>query len=285
MVYLFIVTLIWAFSFGLIKDQLTGLDSNFVAFARLAISFVLFLPFLRIKSINNSLRLRLLLTGAIQYGIMYISYIYAFRYLQAYQVALFTIFTPVYVTLINDLLERRFHTRFLIAALFGIVGTAIIVFKEIHQSDLQTGFILIQISNISFALGQIYYKKIMAKVVETKDVHIFALLFLGAILVTGFAASFTTDWSTFIISYNQILTLFYLGGIASGLGFFLWNIGARKTNAGTLAVFNNLKIPMAIVVALLFFSEQTNLPRLAIGSILIISTLLINEWLVFRRKV
>lgn len=284
MLYLFIVTLIWGFSFGLIKDQLTGLDSNFVAFTRLAISFVLFLPFLKIKDIQNSLRLRFLLTGAIQYGIMYITYIYAFQFLQAYQVALFTIFTPVYVTLINDLLERRFHSRFLFAALFGIAGTAIIVYKEIHHSDLQTGFILIQISNISFALGQIYYKKLMSGLSRIKDVHIFALLYFGALIVTGAAAAFSTDWHSFTINRNQILSLIYLGGIASGLGFFLWNIGARKTNAGTLAVFNNLKVPMAIAVALLFFSEQTDLPRLVFGSILIIATLLINEWYFSKRK-
>ena len=38
MIYLFIVSLIWAFSFGLIKTNLTSLDASFVAAARLVIS-------------------------------------------------------------------------------------------------------------------------------------------------------------------------------------------------------------------------------------------------------
>ena len=51
---LFIVSLIWAFSFGLIKDRLAGLDANFVAAARLLISLLIFLPFLRPGSCRAS---------------------------------------------------------------------------------------------------------------------------------------------------------------------------------------------------------------------------------------
>jgi len=58
MIYLLIVSLIWAFSFGLIKGQLTGLDANFVAAARLVVSLAAFLPFLRIKQVPSRLRWR-----------------------------------------------------------------------------------------------------------------------------------------------------------------------------------------------------------------------------------
>lgn len=91
MLYLLIVSLIWAFSFGLIKGNLTGLDSNFVSFARLLISFIVFLPFLRLKLVNKNLSLKLILTGALQYGLMYISYIYSYQYLKAFEVALLSL--------------------------------------------------------------------------------------------------------------------------------------------------------------------------------------------------
>ena len=35
--------------------------------------------------------------------------------------------------------------------------------------------------------------------------------------------------------------------------------------AGVLAVFNNLKIPLAVVVALAIFGEQANMLRLVLG--------------------
>ena len=44
-IYLVITSCIWAFSFGLIGNRLAGLDPAVVAFARLALSLLAFLPF------------------------------------------------------------------------------------------------------------------------------------------------------------------------------------------------------------------------------------------------
>ena len=57
----------------------------------------------------------------------------------------------------------------------------------------------------------------------------------------------------------------------------MWNYGARRTNMGTLAVFNNLKIPLAITVSLLFFGEQGDLPRLITGGIILLGLIIYNE--------
>jgi len=46
---LLLVSIAWGFSFGLIKGNLTGIDSNFISFARMAFSLVVFLPFLKFK--------------------------------------------------------------------------------------------------------------------------------------------------------------------------------------------------------------------------------------------
>ena len=48
----------------------------------------------------------------------------------------------------------------------------------------------------------------------------------------------------------QGAVLVYLGIVASGIGFFLWNAGARRSAPGVLAVGNNLKIPLAAAVFL-----------------------------------
>lgn len=142
MAYLFIVSLIWAFSFGLIKGNLTGVDSNFVGFARLLISFLIFLPFLKIKKINGRLALKLLLTGMLQFGIMYLTYLAAFRTLKAYEVALFTIFTPIFVTLIDDAFARKFNFLHLATAIITVAGTWVIKRGEIQSPGVMTGFLL-----------------------------------------------------------------------------------------------------------------------------------------------
>ena len=122
MLYLFLVSLLWAFSFGLIKGGLTGLPPAAVAFLRLLIAFAVFAPFLRIRNLRPSDAAKLLLTGAVQYGLMYITYIQAFQHLQAYEVALFTVFTPIYVTILNDLFKQRFNPASLTAVVLAVAG-------------------------------------------------------------------------------------------------------------------------------------------------------------------
>jgi len=266
MSYLITVSIIWAFSFGFIKTNLMGLNPTFVAWARLVIALPLFLPFFRWKRLTVSLAARLFLIGGVQYGLMYVTYLQGFRYLDAHQVALFTIFTPLYVTLIHDLGERRLRSRHLAAAGLAVVGAAVIQYRGIHLRGVLTGFFFMQLSNICFAYGQIEYRRIRPLFAELADSQVYALLYLGAAAVATLATSAAGGWSSFgRLDLKQVFTLLYLGVLASGLCFFWWNKGAVMTEAGTLAVFNNMKIPLAVLVSLLFFGESTNISRLILG--------------------
>jgi len=87
----------------------------------------------------------------------------------------------------------------------------------------------------------------------------------------------STEFGNLEISETQWFTLFYLGVIASGVGFFLWNVGATKVEAGTLSVMNNLKIPFGVIFAFIILGESVNYTQLLIGSIFIIIALIISE--------
>ncbi len=274
---LLFVSLIWAFSFGLIKDNLAGVDSNFVSLVRLLIPTLLFLPFLRLRKLPLRVAWRLALIGAVQYGVMYVAYIAAFRYLEAYEVALFTIFTPIYVTLIYDATQRRFSGLNLSTAVLAVVGTGIVVEASLGQSGLVLGFLLMQASNLCFAYGQVRYKALMREAPEVKDQQVFGLLYAGGVAATLLATLAFTDLPALKVSGAQWLSLLYLGAIASGLGFFLWNHAARRVRIGTLAVFNDLKIPLSIAVSLLFFGEQADVLHLAAGGALVVAALWLNE--------
>lgn len=279
MAYLLFVSLIWAFSFGLIKGNLANVDSNFVGFARLLIALLIFLPFLKFKKINARLAVKLALTGMLQFGLMYLTYLAAFRTLKAYEVALFTIFTPIFVTLIDDAFSKKFNLLHLVVAIITVVGTWVIERGEIQSPGVITGFLLVQISNLCYAFGQVYYKRLMARSEELKDREVFGYLYLGAVIITALATVILVPVSSITLDGKEIWTLVYLGAVASGISFFLWNIGARKVNAGTLAIFNDLKIPLSIVVSLLVFGEKTDIPALLIGGSIILVALVINEYL------
>ena len=273
---LLLVSLIWAFSFGLIKGGLTGLPSSAVAFIRLAVALAVFAPFLRPRSLRPADAARLLLTGAVQYGLMYVAYIYAFHYLKAYEVALFTVFTPIYVTAVNDLFERRINFTALTAVLLAVAGGAVIEYQHLSSPELWRGFLLMQGANLCFAFGQIFYRRTMARLPEARtDLQVFGLLYLGAALTAALAAT-GTAWTALPITPKQAGILLYLGVIASGLGFFLWNIGARRVSSGTLAIFNNLKIPLGILVSVVLFGEIADWPRLLGGGALMALALAVN---------
>jgi drug/metabolite transporter (DMT)-like permease len=158
MLYLAIVSMVWAVSFGLIKGVLSGVDSSFAAAVRLLLALLVFLPFLRLRVLKDwRLALELAAIGAVQYGLMYLLYMRSFTYLQAHEVALFTCLTPVFVTLLDDAEKRRFHAVFLLVAALAAGGMALAVWPATGLqgkagAGLLGGLWLVQGSNVCFAL-------------------------------------------------------------------------------------------------------------------------------------
>jgi drug/metabolite transporter (DMT)-like permease len=284
--YLVLVSIIWAFSFGLIKTYLAGLDPLFVGAARLVVALLVFLPFLRFKGLSKGLVIRFLLIGAIQYGLMYGAYIYTFQFLEAHKIALFTITTPILVSLIDDGFEGRFRFKYLVLALVSVGGAGLIYYNAPNVDGALFGVLLLQASNLCFAFGQVYYRRLIQKHGELRLKSHFALLYAGAVAVSLLMVLVGTNWERTAVSGTQVLVIIFLGLLASGLGFFLWNYGATKTNSSTLAIMNNLKIPLAVSVSLIFFESISaeNLLRLLLGGVVIVGAVILNERLAVRRE-
>tara|TARA_R110002049_G_scaffold237788_1_gene410888 strand:- start:1195 stop:2049 length:855 start_codon:yes stop_codon:yes gene_type:complete len=277
MAYLFAVTLLWAFSFSLIGVYLAGqVDAWFSVLIRIALAALIFLPFLKVKQTPKPLALKLMLIGAVQLGAMYSFYYHSFLYLSVPEVLLFTVMTPLYITLLNDALEKHFNPRFFIVAIIAIGGAVAIRYEGI-SSDFLLGLLLVQAANLCFAIGQVAYKRLMGNsTLEHKSV--FGWFFIGALCValvcyllfgnTDKLPTTTTQWSVLI----------YLGIVASGFGYFVWNKGATLVNVGALAVMNNLLIPAGIIVNVLIWNRDADLFRLAIGAGIILAALLVNQY-------
>lgn len=260
---LLIVSLIWAFSFGLIKGRLAGLDSTVVATIRLALALLVFVPFLRPRGLAAGTIGRLLAIGAVQFGLMYLLYQRAFAYLPAHLIVLFTLTMPLYVAAFDAVAQRKLDPRHALAAALAMAGAAVVVFTGELRGDLGRGFLLMQASNICFAAGQIAWRRTRAALpAAVHDASVFALPYAGAVATSLAWSLFVTNWTALQISTAQWIVLVYVGVVSSGLCFFWWNVGATRVNAGTLAVFNNLKVPLGVACSLLFFSETTDLTRL-----------------------
>ncbi len=278
MALLLLVSFIWAFSFGLIKGRLAGVDPTAVATMRLGLALLVFLPWFRPRRLPLRLAVQLAALGAVQFGVMYLLYQRAFVYLPAYAVVLFTLTTPLYVTFADALVERRLLPRYAVAALFALFGGGVVVLNGSLHGDLLTGFLLMQTSNVCFAAGQIAWRRLRPKFPpDTSDASLFALPFAGALAASFLGSLFTTDWAALHLAMSQAGVLVYLGVLSSGACFFWWNHGATRVNAGTLAVFNNVKVPLGVACSLVFFGESADLFRIACGGMLMVFGVWIAE--------
>jgi drug/metabolite transporter (DMT)-like permease len=123
-----------------------------------------------------------------------------------------------------------------------------------------------QLSNACFAAGQVAWRAERRRIpAGVPDASVFAATYAGALALTLAVSAFTTAWGSFSPGRAQWAAIVFLGAVASGLGFFLWNVGATRVNAGTLAAFNNAKIPLGIAVSLLVFGERADIARLLAG--------------------
>lgn len=265
--YLVLVSAVWGASFGLLRHTLAGVDPDLINAVRMALALVVFLPFLRSGWQGRGAALELAALGAVQFGLMYTLYNRSFAILQGHEVALATLLTPLYVTLLDDLLQRRLRWRFLAAALLSVGGAALCVGAGRVEGALY-GLALLQAANLCFAVGQVWYRRVFARRALRSDAGAIAWAYVGGAAVV-FLAALPKSGGLATLTLTHWVTLAWLGLVASGLCFFLWNLGGRQVNAGVLAVMNDLKIPLGVIFSLLIFQEQASWPRLLAGSAVI----------------
>ena len=277
MFYLIVVTILWAFSFSFIGVYLSDqIDSYFAVFIRVLFASLVFLPFTRFRKIPNLLKLQIMTIGAIQIGIMYLFYYNSFLYLSVPEVLLFTIFTPFYVTLIYDIFQKRFSFLYLISAAIAVFGAYVIRYENINE-DFLFGFLLIQGANICFALGQSGYKYILEKHKNINQKEVFGYFHFGALIIGVIALISFGDFNKMQPDFIQWKVLIWLGFVASGAGYFMWNKGATMVDVGVLGIMNNALIPAGLIVNIIFWGKDENYTTLFIGSMIIVFSLFLHR--------
>ena len=269
--YLLIVTLIQAFSFSLIGEYLAGhVDSYFAVLVRVVLAGLVFIPLTRWRQVEPGFMRGMLLIGALQFGITYVCLYLSFRVLTVPEVLLFTILTPLHVTLIEDALNRRFNPWALAAALVAVSGAAVIRFDSI-SGDFFKGFLLLQLANFTYAAGQVLYRRLVARYPsELPHYRRFGFFYLGALAVVlpAFLAFGKADFLP--DAPLQWAVLVFLGLVSTALGMYWWNKGACLVTGGTLAVMNNLHVPVGLLLNLLIWNQHEPLGRLLLGGLVIL---------------
>ena len=277
MALLIITTVLWAFSFSLYGEYLAGhIDSYFSVLMRVGLAALVFLPFLRTRGHGLKTIGLYMLVGAMQLGIMYMLSFRAYLYLTVSELLLFTVLTPLYITLIYDLMSRRrLRWGYALSALLAVIGAGIIRYDQV-TNHFWTGLLLVQLSNISFAIGMVGYKRLM----ETRPMpqhNAFAWFYLGAFLVAVVAWFSLGNAQKLPETTLQWSILAFLGVVASGIGYFMWNYGATPVDAGTLGIMNNMHVPAGLLVNLAIWQEQPHWPSFILGGAVIVASLWVHR--------
>jgi drug/metabolite transporter (DMT)-like permease len=239
------------------------------------------LPFLRLRKIKVETILRLIAVGSIQLGLMNCFYFQSFRLLTVPEVLLFSVLTPIYITLLNDILSKRFHKGHLFTALIAVLGAAYIQYSSIIE-NVFLGFLITQGANLCFAVGQVAYKYLLKTTPELQSTPkhtIFGLFFIGAFLVALIAFYILGSTEKMPTTSVQWGIIIYLGAVASGAGYFFWNKGVILVNTGSLAIMNNALVPMGLIVNLVVWNKEANIKKSIIGGSLIFALLVLNKYI------
>lgn len=277
MLLLIVTTILWAFSFSLIGEYLAGhVDSYFSAMLRIGLAALIFLPFLRMHGQRFKVILSYMMVGALQLGIMYVISFRAYLYLTVSEFLLFTVLTPLYITLTYDLLSHRpLRKGYIFSALLAVIGAGVIRYN--HLSDhFWTGLMLVQLANISFAVGIVGYKRLM-EIYPMPQHSAFSWFYLGAFAVAALSWGIWGNASKLPTTSLQWGILVWLGVVASGLGYFMWNYGATKVDAGTMGIMNNMHVPAGLLVNLTIWNQPLHWTSFTVGGLIILASLWVHR--------
>ena len=275
--YLAIVTFLWGSSFSLTGHFLAGqVDSYFAVFFRTLAATLIFVPFMVWRNLPRRLIAGLWLAGALQFGVTYALSYQSYTLLTVPEMLLFTTQTPLYISLLNNALERRFNPWTLVAALFAVSGGMVIHYHPL-TGHFWKGFWLLQLANLTFAAGQVICRRLLLKYQpEVPLPKLFGHFFLGALIITAPLCYFFGQPDHLPHTGVQWTVLVYLSVVATALGSYWLAKGSTLVSVATLSIFNELHVPVGLVINMLLWGNDIPLLRLIAGCGLIAIAIGIN---------
>jgi drug/metabolite transporter (DMT)-like permease len=227
--------------------------------------------------------------GVFEFAGTYLLYTWSLMYLPSGVVAALTLMTPIFAYLIGlSVRTETFSKKALFATILGFLGAACALPVERIFSGIRLdtatlfGCALITASNLFFAIGNVLITKFERvkrwdNIITAKAQLVGAAVAFGAVLFTwgtpmgGAAPGSVTPWERLgglAGNPRSWILPVYLGIVATGLGFFLWNRGVQKVEATKATLVGNFKGPLAVVWGAIFLGEAITL-RLVAGVVLL----------------
>lgn len=267
---LFVMT-IWGSTFVVTKAAITELPPLALAFARVAIGALVLLPFACLRYRRSAVRglpwRALAVLGLLGVALYYVAFNLAMQYTSATQGALVQSCNPAMTALIAVLWfgERASRTRIVGIAL-SVVGV-LIVFSGGSgapgaASSALSGNLLMFFTVIALGL----YTSLARRVAGFDPVVTTACITgIGAVLLLPVALFELAGRELPQLSTNAWLSVVYLGVLASGVAYMLYNAALRHMDASEAGVYTNLIPVVGVITGLVVLHEPLSLRAISGG--------------------
>lgn len=283
-VSLFVVAIIWALNFSVIKSSLTEIDPlSFNGLRFVFAAAIIWIALLWKKqpfSIPKKDWLPLLgmgLLGNLVYqGLFIIGIDYTFSANAA--VMLGTI--PIWVALFSHFFNlERMNAFKTVAVLFAFSGIVFIISGGSNGfslgSDTFIGDVIIILSAIVWGGFTILSKPFLNRYTPIQFSTIMSTIGCVVLFLIGLPNMTTIDWTS--VSYAAYGGVIYSGLLSIGAAYIIWNYGLQTVGAVRTATYQNLVPVMGLVFGIVLLNEQLTFLQY-FGSALVIAGIVLARW-------
>lgn len=270
------VMTVWGSTFVVTKQAMTQIPPMTLSFIRISIATLVLLPFglyrRRLTVGDRSLPWgTLVLLSAIGVAIYYLAFNVALTHISASQGALVQSCIPAMTALMGVvMLRERASGLRLLGVSLSIVGVLIVFSGATPASGVTNassipGNVLMFVSVIAWSIYTV-----LAKRVAKYDSVVITTCIMGggALLLLPFALFEMSGQSWPVIDAQAWDGVLYLGAIASGAAFLVYNFALRYMDAGQAGVFANLIPIVGVVSGMVLLHEPLSL-RAIIGGLIV----------------
>jgi drug/metabolite transporter (DMT)-like permease len=276
---LFLTATIWAGTFPIVKTSMLTFPPFYFIGIRFLIGAVLFSAiFFRKLDLRNPSVLKAGLVLGLFQMIGFGSQTFGMIYTTASNSALITGITILIVPFAQfAIVKKKVLTENWIGIV--IVTTGLALLTQPHISGINTGDIITIICPFAWAFYIIYVDVFTNKY----DIRTLIFLQLWVVVIISFVLGFALeDFSSIVFSEGELISLLYMGILATFVTTILLNKYQRETTPVRASIIYTWEQPAAVILSVVFIKEQFNNLQIAGGVIMILGMLYSETFEYFR---
>jgi drug/metabolite transporter (DMT)-like permease len=275
--------IVWGSSFAVTKIIVNKVPPMTLAFYRCSIGALTLLSILFIRKRQSPRKYpaeipwgTIIFLGFLGVTVFYIFFNISVKMTSASVGALLQGFIPVSIAILAAIfLKEKLSVKQIAGIIVSVTGVILIGFLSQHDSggtNSITGNVLMIIAVISWGI----YTIISKKVADQDPLLVTSLsTFAGSVLLLPAAVyeNWGTGWPQ--VSLTDWLIILFLGAMASGICYFLYNRSLQLLSAAQVGNFINLDPLVGFIIALVFLHESVTTLQI-IGAVLVVAGIILS---------